>query len=149
MNSSPPPPTPPPLPPLRENVILHAIRAWSMCGQWWGEGSLHLSPRRVGTVCIFSWAPVLLAQDRGDLGYTPMVLKACCMCSCHFWCVFTLFSPPVVYINSVAALIPNDYSHKQPVSLWSPLEKDTDGTCDSPALTPHAHCHTQYHSKYL
>lgn len=98
---------------------------------------------------FFSWAPVLLAQDRGDLGYTPMVLKACCMCSCHFWCVFTLFSPPVVYINSVAAPIPNDYSHKQPVSLWGPLEKDTDGTCDRPALTPHAHCHTQYHSKYL
>lgn len=48
--------------PPRENVILHAIRAWSVCGQWWGEGSLHLSPRRVGT--IFSWAPACYSSTR-------------------------------------------------------------------------------------
>lgn len=41
---------------------------------------------------FFSWAPVLLAQDRGDLGYTPMVLKACCV---HVtFGVYSRFSPP-------------------------------------------------------
>lgn len=69
-----------PTAPCQNNEFLstphHPERMWfymqsepEVCaGQWWGKGSLHLSPRRVGTVCIFSCASVLFAAQRGDPG---------------------------------------------------------------------------------
>lgn len=71
MNSPPPPPHPP----------KHPGRMWfymqsepEVCGQWWGEGSVHLWPRRVETISFCVCALVLLAVDIGNV-FSSLIKK--------------------------------------------------------------------------